>query len=80
VPKVLAVTSSTKPKEIRAAIQHHYGQNIGYSVAHKVLGTLQHHNIEYEREEFKLLPAYLEVLKQQDPSGHFVLQWNNGTD
>jgi hypothetical protein len=80
VPTVLAVTSSTKPKEIRAAIQHHYGQNIGYKAAHKVLGTLRHNNVEYEREEFKLLPAYLEVLKQADPSGRFVLQRNNGTD
>jgi hypothetical protein len=79
VPNALAITTSTKPRDVRAAVQHHYGHKIDYQAAHKVLATLQHKDIEYEREEFKLLPAYVEVLKQADPDGRFVLQLNDAT-
>ena len=35
VPKVLAVTRSTKAKDIQAAVQQFYKQRIGYQAAHK---------------------------------------------
>ena len=80
VPKVLAVTRSTRTKDVQAAVQQFYKQRIGYPVAHKVLQVLQRKDIEVERDEFRKLPAYLEVLKKEDPSGHFILKTDPATE
>ena len=74
VPKVLAVTRSTKAKDIQAAVQQFYKQRIGYQAAHKALQALQKKDIGLERDEFGKIPAYLEVLKKKDPFGHFILK------
>jgi hypothetical protein len=47
VPKVLAVTRSTKAKDIQAAVQQFYKQRIGYQAVHKVQDTL-HNFLEKE--------------------------------
>lgn len=73
VPTVLAVTRSTKPKDVQAAVQRFLGQKIGYQAAHKALLAIQNKDIEIEREQFRLLPAYFEVLRKKDPAGHFAL-------
>ena len=80
VPKVLAVTKSTKTKDVQAAVQQFYKQRIGYSVAHKVLQVLQKKDIEVERDEFRKILAYLEVLKKEDPSGRFMLKTDMATE
>ena len=64
VPKVLAVTKSTKTKDVQAAVQHFYKQRIGYSVAHKVLQVLQKKDIEVERDEFRKKTLF--------PCGHAI--------
>ena len=33
-----------------------------------------------ERDEFRKIPAYLEVLKKEDPSGHFILKTDSVTE
>ena len=80
VPKVLAVTKPTKTKDIQAAVQQFYKQSIGYSVAHKVLQVLQKKDIEIERDDFRKILAYLEVLKKEDPSGRFMLKTDTATE
>jgi hypothetical protein len=80
VPKVLAITRSTKPKDVQAAVQQFYKQRIGYQAAHKVLQALQKKDIGLERDEFRKIPAYLEVLKKEDPSGHFILKTDSVTE
>ena len=78
--RVLAVTKSTRPKDVQAAVQQFYKQRIGYSVAYKVLQVLQKKDIEVERGEFRKIPAYLEVLKKEDPSGRFILKTDLATE
>jgi len=80
VPKVLAITRATISKDLQAAVQKFYKQRITYQAAHKVLHTLQKRDIGLERSEFRKIPAYLEVLKEEDPTGHFVLSTDPSTE
>ena len=48
VPTVLAVTRSTKPKDVQAAVQRFLGQKIGYQAAHKALLAIQNKDIEID--------------------------------
>jgi hypothetical protein len=73
IPKILPVSRATKPCDVQKAIQLHYGDKVNYQPAHKALRALQGGTIEQEREEFRHLPAYQEVLKQRDPEGDFFL-------
>lgn len=57
MPKVLAVSKSTRPKEVQQAIELHYGQKIGYQAAHTVLKELRRGGTEAERENFRKVPA-----------------------
>ena len=49
-------------------------------MAHKVLQVLQKKDIEVERDEFRKILAYLEVLKKEDPSGRFMLKTDMATE
>ena len=41
---------------------------------------MQKKDIALERDEFRKLPAYVEVLKKEDPSGHFILKTDSATE
>ena len=73
IPKILAVSKSTRPKQVQQAVELHYGQKIGYQAAHTVLAGLQGGGIEAEREELRKLPAYVETLARADREGRFSL-------
>ena len=62
------------------AVQQFYKQRINYQAAHKVLQVLQKKDIALERDEFRKLPAYVEVLKKEDPSSHFILKTGSATE
>ena len=80
VPKVLAVTESTRAKGVQAAVQRFYKQRIRYSVAHKALQVLQKKDIEVERYEFRKVSAYLEVLRKEGLSGYFIFRAGPATE
>jgi hypothetical protein len=52
---------------------------VNYQTAHRALRALQGGSIEQEREDFRHLPAYIEILKKRDPDGDFFLSIDHDT-
>ena len=73
VPKILAITKKTKPKDIQQAMQLHHNVSIGYAVAHKTLQYLNGQDISMERAQFRVLSSYIQKLCEIDQEGHFHL-------
>jgi len=73
VPKILAITGKTRPKEIQQVMHLHHKVSITYAVSYKVLQYLQGQDIGLERAQFRLLPLYIQKLHEIDKAGHFHL-------
>lgn len=69
----MPISRTTRPKDIQLAIEHYHGQKIGYQAANNTLKTLRDRGIEQEREQFRQLTAYLELLHKADPVGCFEI-------
>lgn len=74
VPDILTITRATKPVQIQRAIQKHCGQKIEYQAAKDFLAYFLQTRNEIDQEEIRLLPTYIEMLKNIDPNGTFSLE------
>ena len=79
VSKVLAVSKSTRPKDVQQEIELHYGQKIPYRAAYSALTELRGSTIEAQREEFRMLLAYVDALARADSTGRFLLDTEDVT-
>jgi hypothetical protein len=79
VPQIMTITNRTKPRDVMEAVQKHLNARLKYGSAHKVLLSLQGKDIDIERDQFRLLPAYIELLKKRDPDGRYFLSRDDNT-
>jgi hypothetical protein len=75
----MTITNRTKPRDVMEAVQKHLNARLKYGSAHKVLLSLQGKGIDIERDQFRLLPAYIELLKKRDPDGRYFLSRDDNT-
>ncbi|KAA8911213.1 hypothetical protein FN846DRAFT_904474 [Sphaerosporella brunnea] len=79
VPQIMTITNRTKPRDVMETVQKHLKARLKYGSAHKVLLSLQGKGIDLERDQFRLLPAYIELLKKHDPDGRYFLSMDDNT-
>jgi hypothetical protein len=64
----IRVSEKTTFQEIIDCIAMQFGEIINYQAAFRCLQRLQHTGLGEQRFSFQLLPAYFELLQQQDPN------------
>jgi hypothetical protein len=68
IPQFIRISEKTTPKEVIDCIALQFGETISYQVARICLQRLQHGGLGEQRFSFQLLPAYFDLLQQQDPN------------
>ena len=77
MPKLTPIDRKTKPKDIQKAVKHHFGRKITYQAGLRVLNELRGDTAEQQREEFRQLSCYVDLLHKEAPLCHFTMQVDN---
>ena len=62
-PTILAVTKTTKPKDVIEAVQLHYNQRINSDAADRVLKFLYNDGIDHQRAQVCQLSDFISAMK-----------------
>ena len=75
IPKhlVVSTTRRTTPRELIHSIQLHYNEEVSYQAAYKACSTLSNNTIEYERDSYRQIPAYLARVQAANPWAYLRL-------
>ena len=75
IPKHLVVSTirKTTPRELIDTIQLHFNEDINYQAAYKACSTLSNNTIEYERDSYRQISAYLARVQAANPWAYLRL-------
>jgi len=75
IPKhlVVSTTRKTTPRELIDTIQLHYNEEVNYQAAYKACSQLSNNTIEYERDSYRQIPAYLARVQAANPWAYLRL-------
>jgi len=73
IPKHLVSTRKTTPRELIDTVQLHYNEEVSYQAAHRACAKLSNNTVDYERDSYRQLPAYLARIQEANPWAYLRL-------